>query len=107
MTSNLFGGMFWDVLLLSEYNDSWNDFFISTTKILPCEICRKENSQYYGDFKNFIPEFKNKDEKDKWVWEHRLQRGGDNWRKKVKDNNWSLDSWKEQFKNKVFSVKEL
>lgn len=98
--SETYGGMFWDCLLLCNYK-GFDDFYISMAAVVPCEECRKDNMLYLS--KNKIPLFNSNKEKNEWLWEHRLNRGGYNWRKKVNENNWSLDSWKEQYKNKVFS----
>ena len=94
------GGLFWDVLLLSEYNDKWEDFYLNMLEILPCSRCSKESMQYHITKK--IPNFKNKDEKDQWLWETRLKRGGNRWRKRVEDNSYTLESWKE-YLNKPFT----
>ena len=87
------GGLFWDVLLLSEYNDKWEDFYLSMIEVIPCNKCCNESMRFH--ITNPIPNFKDKNEKDKWLWEIRLKRGGDNWRKKVEDNNYTLETWKE------------
>lgn len=34
-----YGGLFWDVLLLSEYNEHWEDFYLTMNSVLPCDIC--------------------------------------------------------------------
>ena len=36
------------------------------------------------------------------LWETRMKRGGNNWRKKVKDNNYTLETWIE-YLNKPFT----
>ena len=96
------GGIFWDVLLLSEYNDKWENFYLNMLEVLPCERCRIETMEDHK--KNpIIPKFKDKNEKDEWLWETRLSRGGGSWRKKVEDNNYTLETWRE-YLNKPFTT---
>ena len=90
--SEYYGGLFWDVLLLSDYNENWHDFYINMCSVIPCQI-----------ESNKIPDFKDTDEKNKWLWEHRLQRGGAGWRKKVKEDGYTLESWLGLYKDKKFS----
>jgi hypothetical protein len=96
-----YGGMFWDVLLLSNYNENWHDFYITMCSVIPCQICVNSNMGWLEQ--NKIPDFKDNDEKNKWLWEHRLSRGGAQWRKKVKEDGYTLDSWLGLYKDKKFS----
>ena len=95
-----FGGMFWDCLLLCDYN-GFADFYVSMAAVVPCEKCRKDNMLYLSS--NKIPDFNSNKEKNEWLWNNRYSRGGYNWRKKVEDNGWSLNSWLDLYKNKVFT----
>tara|TARA_R100001079_G_C4379209_1_gene122360 strand:- start:165 stop:473 length:309 start_codon:yes stop_codon:yes gene_type:complete len=88
--TDYYGGMFWDVLLLAEYK-GWDDFYLSMTNVIPCDKCRKDGMLWLN--KNKIPDFKSNDEKNEWLWRHRLQRGGAPWRKKVEENGYTLESW--------------
>ena len=98
--SEYYGGLFWDVLLLADYK-GWDDFYLSMTNVLPCESCRRAGMSFLKD--NKIPEFKNNDEKNEWLWKHRLQRGGGVWRKKVEENGYTLESWVGLYMFKKFS----
>ena len=98
--SEYYGGIFWDVLLLADYK-GWDEFYLSMTNILPCDICRSDGMNWLNN--NKIPEFLNNDDKNCWLWHHRLQRGGASWRKKVNDNGYTLDSWLNLFEGKKFS----
>ena len=83
MTTETYGGMFWDVLLLSEYNESWEDFYLCMCAVLPCQECVRDNMAWLK--KNQIPKFESTKEKNEWVWEHRRLRGGCQWRNKMKE----------------------
>tara|TARA_R110001632_G_scaffold89742_2_gene193305 strand:- start:1156 stop:1461 length:306 start_codon:yes stop_codon:yes gene_type:complete len=96
-----FGGMFWDCLLLCEYN-GFTEFYLSMAAVVPCEKCRIDNMLYLS--KNKIPTFNSNKEKNEWLWEHRLNRGGPIWRNKVEENNYNLNSWLDLYKNKVFTI---
>lgn len=96
-----YGGLFWDVLLLSEYNEHWEDFYITMNYVLPCEKCVRGNVKWLKQ--NKIPKFKSTKEKNEWLWENRLERGGDKWVNIVQENNYTLESWLDQFKGKSFS----
>ncbi len=98
--SKYYGGLFWDVLLLSEYNESWEDFYLNMVMVIPCEECVKNNIEWLKS--NRIPKFKNTDEKNKWLWENRYDRGGCYWRDKVKNQGYTLETWLGQYKDKLF-----
>lgn len=95
------GGLFWDILLLSQFNEYWTNFYYSYLQILPCKRCRDETTKYH--LLNPVPTLKCQEEKDKYIWELRLRQGGEPWRNKVLKNNYTLETWKEQFKNKPFT----
>lgn len=99
--SEYYGGLFWDVLLLSDYNENWHDFYITMCSVIPCQICVNSNMGWLKD--NKIPDFKDTDEKNEWLWKHRLQRGGSGWRKKVEENGYTLESWLGLYMFKKFS----
>ena len=99
--SQYYGGLFWDVLLLTDYK-GWGEFYISMCNVIPCEVCRSDNMDWL--MKNKIPDFKDTDEKNEWLWRHRLERGGASWRKKVEDNGYTLDSWIGLYMFKKFSA---
>lgn len=104
------GGIFWDVLLLSEYNDKWEDFYLNLLEVLPCKRCSDEIIKFHLEDKKrgTIPKFKNNDEKNEWLWEIRklidVGRGGGRWASKVRKNNYTLETWKE-YLNKPFTAK--
>ena len=85
------GGYFWDVLLLSTYNEHWEDFYLSMVKVLPCEKC-VINTETYLSF-NPVPKFKDTNEKNKYLWELRLKRGGPPWKKEVEEKGYTLETW--------------
>jgi hypothetical protein len=95
------GGLFWDILLITEYNKDWIDFFNALVKVLPCAKCREETQKYH-EWKP-LPEFSDTDEKNRYLWSLRFNRGGENWRKDVKENGYTLESWVNQFKDLPFS----
>ena len=95
-----FGGMFWDCLLLCNY-ERFDEFYLSMSIVVPCDKCRINNMIYIQS--NKIPIFNCNKEKNEWLWKNRYQRGGYNWRKKVDENGWSLNSWLDLYKNKVFT----
>ena len=100
-----YGGLFWDVLLLSEYNEHWEDFYLTMNSVLPCDICVRNNMKWLK--KNKIPKFNSTKEKNEWLWENRLERGGQQWKTVVEENNYTLESWLGQFKDKSFSKAHL
>lgn len=53
--------------------------------------------------KNKIPKFNSTKEKNEWLWKNRLERGGRQWKTVVEENNYTLESWLDQFKGKSFS----
>ena len=94
------GGYFWDVLLLSTYNEYWEDFYLNMIKVLPCEKC-VINTEKHLSF-NPVPKFKDTNEKNEYLWELRLKRGGQVWRNEVKEKGYTLETWINQF-NKPFT----
>ena len=56
------GGYFWDVLLLSTYNEHWEDFYLNMIKVLPCEKCVINTLEHISH--NPIPKFQNTNEKN-------------------------------------------
>ena len=101
MERDYLGGYFWDVLLISELNDDWYDFYFSLVKVLPCKKCREETLKYHT--LSEVPKFKNQEEKNKYIWDLRLKRGGDNWRQDIEKKGYTYESWIDQFKNKPFT----
>ena len=95
------GGLFWDILLITEYNEDWIDFFNSLVKVLPCTKCREETQQYHKF--SPIPKFSDNDAKNKYLWDLRMNRGGDTWRKEVAEKGYTFESWVGQFKVKPFT----
>jgi len=87
------GGYFWDVLLLSDYNEYWEDFYFNLVKVLPCQKCIKKTLDYHKS--NPIPKFKNTEEKNEYLWDLRHLRAGDIWRDEVKEKGYTLETWKE------------
>ena len=96
-----YGGKFWDVLLLSQYNEHWKDFFKSMIRVLPCDKCRIDSLRHFE--KHELPEIANQEEKDQFLWELRYTLGGYPFRQKVKIKGYTLEGWKEQFKDMKFT----
>jgi hypothetical protein len=85
------GGYFWDVLLLSQFNENWIDFYLSLCKVLPCQRCIDHTLKYHQQ--KPIPSLKSQKEKNEYLWKLRLDRGGDEWNAEVKDKGYTLESW--------------
>ena len=94
------GGYFWDILLLSQYNKDWIKFYFSFIRVLPCEDCIQKTLKFHED--NPIPNFKDQKEKNEYIWNIRLQRGGEVWRNETIEKGWTLKTWEDNF-NKPFS----
>lgn len=94
------GGLFWDVLLLSKYNDDWINFYESLIRVLPCDKCIKDSLHYHEG--NPIPKISNNDEKNQFLWELRRKRGSAEWKTKMLNHEYTLESWLDQFKDKPF-----
>ena len=94
------GGLFWDVLLLSEYNEHWISFYESLIRVLPCEKCVNDSIKHHKNFP--VPKLHNTKEKNQYLWSLRTQRGNAQWNKKVKKGEYTLETWINQFKNKPF-----
>jgi len=101
--SEYYGGLFWDVLLLADYK-GWDEFYLSMVAVLPCESCRNGGMEWLKH--NKIPDFLSNDDKNVWLWEHRKRLGGGKWRQKIKENNYTLDSWLGLFADKKFSYND-
>lgn len=95
------GGYFWDVILLTDYNEYWEPFFMNLIRVLPCDKCVKESIHHYS--LHPIPKFKNTDEKNEYVWKLREGQGGKEWRSEVFKNKYTLESWLAKFKDKPFT----
>lgn len=94
------GGMFWDVLLLTQFNDEWIRFYESFIRVLPCEKCIQDGIEYHKGHP--IPKITNNDEKNQFLWKLRSIRGSKEWKDKIRTNEYTLESWLYQFKNKSF-----
>tara|TARA_R110002074_G_scaffold388957_2_gene571962 strand:- start:17144 stop:17473 length:330 start_codon:yes stop_codon:yes gene_type:complete len=97
------GGLFWDVLLLSEYNEHWITFYESFIRVLPCEKCSKEHIHHHSKYP--IPKISNNDEKNQFLWDLRCIRGSANYQDKIRKNEYTLETWLDQFKYKSFIKK--
>jgi hypothetical protein len=75
------GGYFWDVLLLSTYNEYWEDFYLNMVKVLPCEKCIKNTEEHLSY--NPVPKFKDTNEKNEYLWEN-----------EVKEKGYTLETWR-------------
>lgn len=95
------GGLFWDILLITEYNEDWINFYHSLIKVLPCDKCREETLLYHKT--NELPIFNNTTEKNKWLWDFKLKRGGTKGRAEIIENNYTLESWEGLFKDLPFT----
>lgn len=95
------GGLFWDVLLLTQYNEYWEDFFYKFIRVLPCKKCVGESIAHHNI--NPVPKFKSNEEKNEWLWEQRVHRGGKPFRDDIADKGYSLEGWINQFKDKPFT----
>ena len=90
------GGYFWDVLLLSEYNEHWENFYNSMCKVLPCNKCQVGTEKFHKEEElGKFPPMKNQQEKNEHLWKLRLARGGVSWREKVEKDGYTLNSWLE------------
>jgi len=98
------GGLFWDVLLIADYDENWEDFFYSLIKVLPCKACREKTKLHHENYP--IPKMKNNQEKNEYLWILRMQRGGQPWREKVNENGYTLESWVAQYADKPFTNNE-
>ena len=94
------GGLFWDVLLLSQFNDEWIRFYESFIRVLPCNKCIKDSIEYHKD--RPIPKITNNDEKNRFLWKLRCKRGSKEWKDKIRTNEYTLETWLAQFENKSF-----
>lgn len=94
------GGLFWDILLITEYNEDWINFYHSLIKVLPCKKCIEDTAQYHRN--NEIPLLTNTAEKNKWLWDMKLKRGGKYWRAEVLEKNYTLESWENLYKDLPF-----
>ena len=61
MNREFTGGLFWDVLLLTQYNEYWEDFFYKFIRVLPCKKCVGESIAHHNI--NPVPKFKSNEEK--------------------------------------------
>jgi uncharacterized membrane protein len=96
------GGLFWDILLITEYNEDWENFYFSLIKVLPCKLCIEKSLEYHEVCEK-VPKMKSTKEKNEYLWELRLKRGGQPWRDDVEKYGYTLDSWLAQYKGKPFS----
>jgi hypothetical protein len=101
MNRDYTGGLFWDILLITKYNEDWIDFYHSLIKVLPCEKCREETKKYH-EWKP-LPKFYDTNEKNQYLWDLRLNRGGEVWKRDVIEKGYTLESWINLFENKPFS----
>ena len=95
-----YGGMFWDVLLLSQYNEEWVAFYESFIRVVPCDKCIRDGIQYHKDYP--IPKISNNDEKNQFLWKLRSKRGSRKWKDKIRSGEYTLETWLAQFKDKSF-----
>ena len=95
------GGLFWDILLLSEYNEHWPQFYMNMINVLPCEKCRADSLRYHKEYP--IPKLNNKQEKDQYIWELKKMRGGYVWQTTLKEKKYTLQTWQNKYKDKKFT----
>ncbi len=95
------GGLFWDILLLTKYNEDWENFFHSLIKVLPCQACIDKTINHHE--REPLPKFKDNDEKNKYLWNLRLARGGTPWVNEVNEKGYTLESWEKLYEGKKFT----